>query len=382
MGALDDPRGHESERLAFEAERAWARGERERARLLFAQAAQLEAQVALSIGAEEPRLRSVLAISAVALGFKAARYEEAAALAHRFLGSPGELTRQGHHDLWELLQQCLGEAEVLAQMGQDAEVVPLQVKLEGGLVRPGLAPVGIVRERQQLTSALLVRVAEWRLARPFRKRGDARKEELGHLQVFEAPALAASYGLRLYVSSAAQPLERAQERPFSQEVVETFLELARAAIVGPQQLGQRIQESDYRSAFMLGFRELAPDGDSVGQVSFSSPTWRFRAQPSVFHPEHRKALSQGLVQNLGLGDATRVVGRLMVISLRGKKPFIQVETEDRELVTFRLKKGAFDDTIGPKLNHRVVVLSEVKQGRYGASELFAADVSLEVPVEN
>ena len=172
--AFDDPRGRESDELSFFAEKALARGETIEAEALFARAAKLETELALSISSEEPRVLSVIAISAVALWLKARNLAECEALALRLLGS-SPLTEQGRADVRALLERCWREMDAAALLNESIDLVPLEMKLDGGRIRRGLAPSAIVRDRQQTLSSMLVRTAEWKMERPFRKRGEAEK---------------------------------------------------------------------------------------------------------------------------------------------------------------------------------------------------------------
>ena len=109
MRSLEDPRGQRSEALAFEADRARRAGNEARARAHFAEAAELEAAVAREVLAGKPRVRSVLAISAVALWLDAHRHEEAARTACEFLAKPELLSEQGKADLEALLERTFHE---------------------------------------------------------------------------------------------------------------------------------------------------------------------------------------------------------------------------------------------------------------------------------
>jgi hypothetical protein len=108
-GFLRDERGQQSEALAFEAERARRAGDQARALALFAQAADLEAQVAREIPGEQPGVRSVLAISAVALWLEARRCDDAVRVACEFLARPEMLTEQARTDLQALLERAFRE---------------------------------------------------------------------------------------------------------------------------------------------------------------------------------------------------------------------------------------------------------------------------------
>jgi hypothetical protein len=121
-GSLDDPRGRRSEALAFEAERAHNAGNEALALTLFAQAAALEAEVARDVLAAEPRVRSVLAISAVALWLDARRHDEAARTACEFLARPEMLTEQGKADLEALLERAFHERDSAKGVREAVEI--------------------------------------------------------------------------------------------------------------------------------------------------------------------------------------------------------------------------------------------------------------------
>jgi hypothetical protein len=109
---LSDPRREASEAHALAAEQAWSRGERSEAYRQFELAAQLEEEVAREVGAASPRLRSLLAISAVALWYKAGRYDASKRLAYHFLAASELLTEQGCSELEELVDRCSRESEL------------------------------------------------------------------------------------------------------------------------------------------------------------------------------------------------------------------------------------------------------------------------------
>lgn len=84
MDVFDDPRHRESEELAHAAERAARAKQDGTARSLFAAAAALETSLVESL-AHEPRIRSVLAVSAVALWLKADQPEKVQQYAKQYL---------------------------------------------------------------------------------------------------------------------------------------------------------------------------------------------------------------------------------------------------------------------------------------------------------
>ena len=98
MGTFDDPRGRESESLAYQAERAESAGNDEEARRLFARAAKLEEAVVADVPSLSPRVKYVLALNAVALWLRAGQPDVSAALAHRY-AADGVLSEDDIGDL-------------------------------------------------------------------------------------------------------------------------------------------------------------------------------------------------------------------------------------------------------------------------------------------
>jgi hypothetical protein len=376
-GFLEDARGRQSEALAFEAERAWKAGDQARALSLFAQAADLEYQVARDVPGDESRVRGVLAISAVALWIDARRYDAAARAACEFLARPEMLTEQARSDLQMLLERAFREKALAKAIDDLTDAVPLEVKLSGGLVRAGIAPAALIRERQEVVTALVVRAAEWRMRRPFRKAGAAR-QVTDRIRFFEAPAAAASYGIRLFVASggsAALPGMKAE--PIGpEEAVAEFLAIAAAAQQGPEALRQRVDQEAYLKTFMVGFRDMAPDGATVGTVTFSSPSWRSTVPPLAFELTHRQRLTTGLLAQLRADERVEIEGTLKEVNLRARRPYIGVETADGDPARFFIKRGELDDTIGPKLNRRVLVSGIKKKKKDGTVVKDALDIVL------
>lgn len=89
---LDDPRRIEADGLARAAEGADRLARYDDAMRLYAQAATIEEAVAKSVPVAQPKLRSVLAVSAVALWAKAGRVDDVRRLAAVFMRTPEGLT--------------------------------------------------------------------------------------------------------------------------------------------------------------------------------------------------------------------------------------------------------------------------------------------------
>ena len=115
MGTFDDPRARQVDDLAFRAERAGKQGDEATARALYAEAAALESEVAKAVPPDAPRVRGLLAVSAVARWMQAGRYDEAERLARERLGDRS-LTLGAQVELTELVARCRTERKANDQV--------------------------------------------------------------------------------------------------------------------------------------------------------------------------------------------------------------------------------------------------------------------------
>ena len=325
-----DPRRRQSEELALRAEQTWAAGQRVEACKLFAEAAALEQEVALAVSGGSIRIRGVLAISAVALWYKAGEFARAKHLAYVFLADGEHLSEQGKKDLEELVDRCSREGET-ARLVNDLGMIPVDVKLNGGRVGVGVAPAAATQKRRQAVNALLMRSADLEAGNAYRDRGES---ELSgdEIEVFEVPALAASYGMRFYVATGIQQKTAPTVTP--EKVVGRFLSLALAAENGPQAVRDAIADPQYAKAFIDGFGEIAPDGDDIGTVSCSAPSWKMpRSPPLVFEKKHRDALRSAsaplAARELKRGEKV-IEGRLAAVHLTSEDGWIEVRVASKK----------------------------------------------------
>jgi hypothetical protein len=326
MSGMDDPRGREVDELAWQAEQELRRGNIDAANQLHARAAELEQAIADATSAEPVRARSVLAVSAVALWYKAARWREAEALAHRYLAEPERLTAEAYDELWDLLERSRVESQILPH--DLADTLPVELRLIGGDVRHGLAPARIVKKKQERLVAMLERIGEWRLGLEYREKGSSSLAK--DLEVLQAPARAGSYGIRLYVRSTMRgPQERSLE---TKELLETFFRLASSDPDHALNAGDDVR---YRQSFIDALYDLSADGRQVHDVVYSVPTWRVRLPELHLDTELRRRLGdwRERERNRATADeSSRVVeGRLCGVQIKARERWILIEAEAGEV---------------------------------------------------
>jgi hypothetical protein len=370
---FQDPRRVRSQELTALADRAEDDGDLAAELGYYAEAARLEEANALDVPAEASKVRTLLAISAVALWLRAERWDDAARAGCLFLSQPEKLTPDGPEEIRKLVDRAWRTSEVQRTLGPGAVFVPVEATLSGGLVRQGLAPSVLVAERRDVLAPLLVRVAEWQSHKKYRRAGPSTLAS--SYEILEAPAIAGSYGLRLYVGSTSAQID-AGAAASPKDVVEQFLALAGAVASDPEELRRIVGDSAYATAFLRGFRDLAPDGKAVGQVALGAMVRGRISQAAALTVETRQSLTHALRRR---GEEKSAIvtleGVLKSVNLRGDAPRIGIDTEAGMRV-FRIAKGEHDDTIGPKLNRSVRILGMRRVNDAGEADDWADDVTL------
>lgn len=290
---LTDPMRRDAEARVAEAERAWGEGDQQAARRLFREAAELEAKVAAAAPASLPRARSAIAVAAVALFHRANDLERAKQVAYGFLAQEDGLTPQGRLDLERLVERCSREI-ALQTIVADSQMVPVEIKLEGGRVGFGVAPATAVRKRRDAFFAALQRSGEMECGLPYRDRGKSELDRSDEIELLEVPARAASFGIQFYVATGDQQRIAAERRVTPERVVERFLSLAKAAEEGPTAVHAEVPDAQYANAFVSSFAEIAGDGEQVGSVACSAPTWGLRGKAVVLGAAARESLRAAL----------------------------------------------------------------------------------------
>lgn len=223
----------------------------------------------------------------------------------------------------------------MQKLANDTGMVPLEVKLDGGRVGFGYAPASAARKKRDEVTKLLMRAAELEAHLDYRERGESDLDRTDQIQIFEVPALAASYGLRFYVASGTQQVLAPERLVTPERVVERFLTIATAAAEGPEAVRAAVPDEQYANAFVAGFGEIAPDGTDVQSVACSSPSWKLpTASRTVFEQKHRTAL-RGATSQVAApreqrdGEKT-VEGKLVTVHLGRAESWIGIELAGRD----------------------------------------------------
>ncbi len=370
---FDDPRHRRSEELAFNADRAERKREFRTARHMFTEAAQLEQANAAEVPNEYARVRSVLAISAVTLWLRAHRWNEAAAASCQFLANPGGLTEQGNMELRALLERAWRSGDAQRDFGAQESYASIDVSLSGRRVGFGMAPTNVIASWRAVLPYLLFRVADWKAGLPYRRGGPSRLAS--YLQLLDASAMSGSYVLR-YIIGDNEEFRTSKTDPVPSDVVGAFFELSEAAAKGPEHLAKVVQEPEYVGMFLQAFRDLSPDGVSVGTVKLHGIAADMPLSTATLTPDTRAHLDRALGAK-ETKTRRRIVadGVLKTVSLKAWNPKVGLVVDGRTM-HFAIDLHEHEKTIGGKLNHRVRVVGWESRTAYGVVERFAERIDL------
>jgi hypothetical protein len=348
----------QSERLASDAHTCARLGEHERARSLFAAAAEAESQALAELDVSKVRTVGITTVSAVSLWFKARQFAQAEQLALRWLPS-NQLPPFAVEQLRNLLQaiwtaQTIGNAGVSFLPGQ------VFVSVKGGQTVTGGAPLDLIIEKVQTVQALFYRTIEYMKGIPHRKHGGPSIDiqEACKPWLFQAPA--GSYQFSVAIQEPRQPDFFKDAGPQPEHVALHFLSILQASSEDPaDQLPQLVSSEEYRSTFLKLARNLAPTGKNFSQVEVRAAD---ESQGISLGPENRKIINRVLrpkAQQPETEEQTTEELRGILRALNLEKDWLEVLINGH-IVHIDGLSETVDDVIGPMVNRPVIVQARRK----------------------
>jgi hypothetical protein len=342
----------QSERLAAEAQGIIVASP-DKARLLYAEAAQAEAAALLEVGPAKIRTLGITAISAVALWFKARRFAEAQTLAHRILGQ-AELPSFAREQLQVLLQTIWSE-EVRQNSDTKFTEGAVLVSVGGGHILTGGAPLDLVVSKVELLQSIFFRTVEFLQHMPHRKRGKASFDVQQICRPWLFQAAPGSYQFAVAIEDVGQG-RLFEQVATADEIKGAFVALLHDAIEDPNKaLAQRVPDKEYRGTFLKLTRALAPTGKD-----FSVMTIRRDAldrNPITLDSNSRKAMAEVIRKDFAKPRAAGETEGILTGVLRAAHlddDWLEV-TVDGQHKRVNGVGETVDDEIGPLMNRAVVV---------------------------
>ena len=348
----------QSEKHAADAEVAYHRHERSRARELYAKAAEAEKQALHFLDPSKVRTYGISAVSVVSLYFKAARLDDAEAMSYRMLGS--EYLPGFAGDQLRNLLQCIWSEKVREQAGVHFARGQVMVTVKGGEVVEGGAPLDLIVDKVKTVQSLFYRTTELMKGLRHRKRGAPAKEIQESCRPWLFQAVPGSYQFAVAVQEPQQPeldmFEATDPRP--KEIADKFLDILKASIESPDDtLPDVVQDADYRETFLRLTRSLAPTGKGFNQldIRFTTENTTITLDPTtraVVTSAIRARRSSLCAESEEESTTEQIRGILRALHL--DRDWIEI-SEGTMRIKIDQVGEAVDDVIGPMVNRPVVV---------------------------
>ena len=246
-----------------------SRGNTDLALAYFGQALDFELAAIDELGPSDPLAWSILHRSAATLAMDCRRFREAEQLTARALaGEP-------HPDIAEELRDLLEQIYFQRHLGLKGVALhddELQLSLAGQEVGHGVVGYSEIYDRVDNTSKLIYRIVERKHERPFRERGPLPKNIRQDYQTLVSAPRGGSFTVSLRFSSPLQPIQPQLPGMLdTAAIIDEFMDLL-GLMNGAKidEIRQRIRHHDYLRNFIGLARKIAPDGEKVRQVGFTT----------------------------------------------------------------------------------------------------------------
>lgn len=349
------PSHDEAQRLSAEAALEFQAGRRESAVALFGRAAEFERLALAEIPVDKVRTRNIIAVSYVALLYKASMLDKAEQAIYTLLAS-ADVLDGARRELRDLLETIWDE-QVLAPDKLHYSGEELLVALRGGQIGVGTAPLDTALHYMQGVNNLVYRVAEWEGQLPFRTRGmpSAQVQQLA-----QARATQPSMGSFRFSIKLVQPL---QEWLFPEAggttptmISDALVRILRsAAYESAEPMSTFVTDVRYRRVFMKLVRNILPSSPELQEVQVTMLSEGTQRDTLLLGPNSRSRVAEQLRADL-LSEPTappiKVEGVLRALHL--DKKWLEVALADGSHQRFSTRPDEVDDVIGPMVNRQVV----------------------------
>jgi hypothetical protein len=360
--------------LASEAEDLLRADALEEAQHFYAEAGQYEEYAFRASGPSLIRTRSILAVSATALYFKAREFLQAERLALEFLTN-AELNEFAHNEVKATLQ-AIWEAKELAESRRQLSEEELQIAIRGSEIGAGRAPLGLVLDKVIGVRSVLYRITEYLLDKPLRTRGGPSEEVREICQPWVSEPMAGSFRFTLRLATPLQPELIPSGRVQPSQINERFLDIIRAVspttALGSElnQLEEAIADEAYRPAILKLVRNLVPDGHRITEMEFVTSGGKHPSE-ALLHVGARSRIESSLYAGGFEEGSSEVRGVLRAVDL--ERNWLEILPSDSDGVKCKIGHEILDDVVGPMLNRPVI--ARVKKMRSGRMDLL--DIELD-----
>jgi hypothetical protein len=340
--------------LAERAESAQRAGAFDDARSLFRDAFMVERDAAMLVSQDTEPTRSVLFRSAASLAVEAGEYREAERLIGVALaGNAHEEIRDELRDLYE----TINFHRHLDLRGTKLYPGELQLAIAGDAVGFGIIPAHEYIPRVQTVESLIVRTAERQRGVPFRERGRPMKSISDDLPLFMSVNRAASFAVTIRVG---RPLVQKQLFNDGSQVVNEFLECVKLFVEERRdQLSEHFDDTAYYRNFVQQAKRLAPDGQRVRTVGFTSA---YGEQVKTVAMRQLPSAEWTAKASSATSSSIRIVGELTEAAKKEKSNTIGLKEDNGRVRTIQVPRGLMSDIVRPLWERRVEVTARERGG--------------------
>ena len=343
------------------------------AETLFREAFEAERRAALLVADSDAEpTRSVLLRSAASLALDCHEYREAERLIA--IGLAGNPPTPISDELRDLLETVYFSRH-LSLRGLELDPGEFKMSLAGLSIGFGIIESGQFLRRAEIVEKLLVRTVERLRGRPFRESGSPTPRTLQGFEVFYSTAIAASFAISIRLGRPQRQLMLSEfSGPGPREVVDDFLACVdEFNTEKTEALHQRIQSEAYFNNFTGLARKLAPDGEKVRTVGFTSVRGDETKQVALSHPPGTAWKPRGDgAKSVKLTGMFRFADET---TPRHTHPVFGVEDEQGKKHTVTVPQGMLEDIVKPLFGQRVLVTATRKNKRLELLDIEAAEAT-------
>jgi len=338
------------------AQAARLRGQHDEFLALTSKALEMEKTAALALQHEvslEPT-RSVLFRSAASLALECGKIRDAEQLiAMALAGNPPAAIANELRDLIEdvYFQRHLELRGVTLKPGEG------QMSLEGAGIGFGITKSELFVQRIRDLETLLYRTAERKLGRPFREAGRKVKRLAEGLELYMSAPRAASFAVTLKLGQTTQT--DLFDAVFSDETMSSVLFGLRAVNAGElESLEKEIPDEAYRINFINLAGRLAPDGDEVRSVGFTSVLDGVQRATALKTPQRviRQTLTPRAVKEPSAAgnQPLEITGVLLEANAKDRdNGSVEIVDDNGKSVRLEVPRGMMSDIVKPMFEERV-----------------------------
>jgi hypothetical protein len=362
-----------AERLATEAKSAAASGDRGLAHRLFSEAADAELGALSELPLEQKRTRSVIAVSAASLLYKAQRYDAAEMAIFRMLGAQ-DLNDWASSELRVLLDVVADEKILHTQLGRKYSGARLTFSLRGGEIGSGTGPLDLILQKATGVRSLIYRFAEWLGQYPLRIRGAPPSELQQLIQARATEAVVGSFRMEIRLTEPAQEDLFAPAPVKAEAVGDAVFEFFERLNAGTREdLEEFVPDPGYRKALLELSKAVAPSGRRLKEIGL----YRSAAAgvQSIYLTNALAPKIKGFIPRPPTEQGERrerYEGILRALHL--DENWLEITLDSGTHVKCDTLPDMLDDLVGPMVNNRVVVEGPVKKRRGGVHRLLVEDI--------